>query len=79
MAVSPPRPGARLSAFWGRPVELEAQVLLPAGFDERPAARYPLVLQVGPGVNPTVTLENREAAAGCDREPGAKRLSCAAR
>ena len=52
-------PSPRLSAFWGRPVELEAQILLPAGFDERPAARYPVVLQVGPGINPIVTLEKQ--------------------
>ena len=34
----------RLSAFWGRPVELGACVLLPAGFDRHPEARYPLVV-----------------------------------
>ena len=34
----------RLSRFWGRPMFLGAHVLLPAGFDEHPAARYPLVI-----------------------------------
>ncbi|HZF11916.1 MAG TPA: alpha/beta hydrolase-fold protein [Thermoanaerobaculia bacterium] len=32
-----------LSRFWGRPVELGAVVLLPAGYDEHPQARYPVV------------------------------------
>ena len=34
----------RLSAFWGRPMFLGANVLLPHGFDEHPEARYPLVI-----------------------------------
>jgi hypothetical protein len=34
----------RLSAFWGRPMELGAHVLLPAGFAEHPDARYPLMI-----------------------------------
>lgn len=33
-----------LSEFWGRPVELGAVVLLPAGFDEHPDAHYPLAI-----------------------------------
>ncbi len=37
----------RLSAFWGRDVFLGAFVTLPAGFNERPQARYPLVIQHG--------------------------------
>jgi len=32
-----------LSRFWGRPVELGAVVLLPEGYDEHPAARYPVI------------------------------------
>jgi hypothetical protein len=36
-----------LSAFWGRPVFLGAHLLLPAGFDEHPDARYPLVIAQG--------------------------------
>ena len=31
-----------LSEFWGRPMYLGAHVLVPAGFDEHPEARYPL-------------------------------------
>jgi hypothetical protein len=34
----------RLTTFWGRPMYLGAHVLLPAGFDEHPDARYPLVI-----------------------------------
>ncbi len=34
----------KLSEFWGRPVELGANVLLPEGFDEHPEARYPLMI-----------------------------------
>ncbi len=37
----------RLSAFWGRDVELGAWVLLPQGYDEHPKARYPLVINHG--------------------------------
>jgi hypothetical protein len=33
-----------LSEFWGRPMHLGAHVLLPAGFDEHPDARYPLMI-----------------------------------
>jgi hypothetical protein len=34
----------RLSKFWGRDIFLGAHVLLPLGFDEHPAARYPFVI-----------------------------------
>jgi hypothetical protein len=37
----------RLSAFWGRDVELGAWVLLPEGYDAHPEARYPLVINHG--------------------------------
>jgi len=37
----------RLTKFWGRPMHLGAHVLLPEGFDEHPAARYPLVINHG--------------------------------
>ena len=37
----------RLSRFWGRDVFLAAWVRLPWGFDEHPAARYPLVIAHG--------------------------------
>jgi hypothetical protein len=33
-----------LSDFWGRPMHLGANVLLPEGFDSHPNARYPLVI-----------------------------------
>ncbi|MCA9732290.1 MAG: hypothetical protein H6696_16095 [Deferribacteres bacterium] len=36
-----------LSAFWGRPMELGACVLLPEGFDKHPEARYPLMITHG--------------------------------
>ena len=34
----------RLSDFWGRPMYLGANILLPEGFDSHPNARYPLVI-----------------------------------
>jgi hypothetical protein len=37
----------RLSRFWGRPMYLGANVLLPAGFDDHPDARYPLIINHG--------------------------------
>ena len=37
----------RLSAFWGRPMELGAVVLLPHGFEDHPDARYPLIVNHG--------------------------------
>lgn len=37
----------RLSKFWGRPMYLGAHVLLPAGFEDHPEARYPLVIMHG--------------------------------
>lgn len=36
-----------LSEFWGRDMYLGAHVLLPAGFDEHPQARYPLAVWHG--------------------------------
>lgn len=36
-----------LSEFWGKPMYLGAHVLLPEGFDEHPAARYPLMIYHG--------------------------------
>ncbi|MVM32703.1 hypothetical protein GO755_21865 [Spirosoma sp. HMF4905] len=33
-----------LTEFWGRPMFLGAHVLIPAGFDEHPEARYPLCI-----------------------------------
>jgi len=56
-AVAPPRDtryvkhlrmrSERLSKFWGRDMYLGAHVLLPEGFDSRPDARYPLVVNHG--------------------------------
>jgi hypothetical protein len=37
----------KLTKFWGRPMFLGAHVLLPAGFEEHPKARYPLVIDHG--------------------------------
>jgi hypothetical protein len=34
----------RLTTFWGRPMFLGANVLLPEGFDSHPEARYPLMV-----------------------------------
>ena len=34
----------RLSKFWGRPIYLGANILLPAGFDQHPEARFPLAI-----------------------------------
>jgi hypothetical protein len=34
----------RLTRFWGRPMHLGANVLLPEGFDEHEESRYPLVI-----------------------------------
>ncbi|MDW7759878.1 MAG: alpha/beta hydrolase-fold protein [Acidobacteriota bacterium] len=36
-----------LTEFWGRPMFLGANVLLPEGFDEHPEARYPLIINHG--------------------------------
>ena len=36
-----------LSEFWGRPMYLGANLLLPEGFDEHPEARYPLIINHG--------------------------------
>jgi hypothetical protein len=36
-----------LSEFWGRPMYLDAIVLLPEGFEEHPEARYPLMISQG--------------------------------
>jgi hypothetical protein len=33
-----------LSKFWGRPMYLGANILVPEGFDEHPLARYPLII-----------------------------------
>jgi len=50
-----------LSEFWGRPVFLGAQVLLPHGFDEHAEARYPLVINHGHFRLPNLFDKFREA------------------
>ncbi len=40
-------PSERLTRFYGKPMHLGAHVLLPAGFNEHPEARYPLVVNHG--------------------------------
>jgi len=37
----------RLTEFWGRPMFLEAIIMLPAGFEDHPEARYPLMIYHG--------------------------------
>jgi hypothetical protein len=37
----------RLTEFWGRPMFLGAVILLPAGFEDHPEARYPLMVYQG--------------------------------
>ncbi|MGH7583158.1 MAG: hypothetical protein ACREL5_08040 [Gemmatimonadales bacterium] len=37
----------RLTAFWGRPVYINATVLLPVGYADHPAQRYPVVFTMG--------------------------------
>ncbi len=37
----------RLTKFWGRPMFLGANILVPEGFDTHPEARYPLVINHG--------------------------------
>jgi putative esterase len=38
---------AKLTAFWGRPIYVNATVLLPRGYTEHPGARYPSVYTLG--------------------------------
>ena len=40
----------KLTAFWGRPVYVNATVLLPKGYNERTSARYPTVYTFGHNV-----------------------------
>eukprot|EP00931_Biecheleriopsis_adriatica_P106550 TRINITY_DN80986_c0_g1_i1.p1 TRINITY_DN80986_c0_g1~~TRINITY_DN80986_c0_g1_i1.p1 ORF type:complete len:634 (+),score=83.63 TRINITY_DN80986_c0_g1_i1:48-1904(+) len=57
----------KLSSFWGRPVNLEACVLLPWGFHDHQEARYPLVVAHGhysPQFTPGGTFQEREPT--CD-------------
>lgn len=58
-----------LGDFWQRPIMLEACLLLPAGFEEHPEARYPLVVQHG-HFSPSMTTSGggpwRDRAPSCD-------------
>ena len=56
-----------LTEFWGRPMHLGAVVLLPHGFDEHPAACYPLI--VNHGHFPTTFGGFRETPPDPDLEP----------
>ena len=40
-------PSRLLSAFWGRTMEIGANVLLPKGYDEHPDVRYPVIYDQG--------------------------------
>lgn len=40
-------PSDRLSAFHGRPIFLRAGIILPRGYDDDPARRYPLRVRIG--------------------------------
>lgn len=42
----------KLTKFWGRPVYVNATVLLPAGYDENPDVRYPSMYALGHGSAP---------------------------
>ncbi|MCG6956488.1 MAG: hypothetical protein LJF04_10920, partial [Gemmatimonadetes bacterium] len=41
-----------LSRFWGRPVYINAHVLLPKGYEEDPERRYPTLYTLGHGTTP---------------------------
>jgi hypothetical protein len=43
---------AMLTKFWGRPVFLQAHVLLPKGYAEHPTTRYPSIYTLGHGTAP---------------------------
>ncbi len=48
----------KLSAFWGRDIILKAAVLLPAGFEKNPEARYPVLYNIA-GYGGRYTRANR--------------------
>ncbi|MQA73168.1 MAG: hypothetical protein GEU88_02250 [Solirubrobacterales bacterium] len=49
-----------LTEYWGRPMYIAANVLLPEGYEEHPDARYPVIYQHGhyPGPSPFNFLED---------------------
>lgn len=58
----------RLTRFWGRPVYVNATVLLPVGYATHPKAYYPSIYPLGhaPGVPFHFTPDSAEAARGVD-------------
>src|SRR5262249_12931358 len=51
----------KLTAFWGRPIQIHATVLLPKGYDDHPATRYPAVYPLGHGVPFSFTPDSTQA------------------
>jgi hypothetical protein len=51
-------PSDRLTKFWGRPVYVHAVVLLPRGYAEHPAARYPVVYPLGHSIPFSFTTDS---------------------
>ncbi len=43
---------AMLTKFWGRPIYVNATVLLPKGYEQHPTAHYPTVYSLGHGTTP---------------------------
>jgi len=60
----------KLTGFWGRPVYVHATVLLPKGYAEHPAARYPIVYTLGHGVPFSFTTDSTRARVGPDPRTG---------
>lgn len=49
---------ALLTKFWGQPMYLGATVLLPAGYDDHPNVRYPVLYEQGHfGLNPPLSFD----------------------
>ena len=48
----------KLTQFWGRPVYVNATILLPKGYDEHPGARYPTVFTLGHNVPFSFTTDS---------------------
>lgn len=51
----------RLSGFWGRPIHIHATVLLPRGYADHPAERYPTLFVFGHGVPFGFTTDSARA------------------
>jgi enterochelin esterase-like enzyme len=61
----------KLSKFYGRDMYLGAWVLLPAGFDEHPDAKYPLIVYQDHYHAATVAFSSKPSAGGRGRRGGA--------